>query len=77
MSGNVNVYVERLKVCGTCGRHAVWNDYEDWWLYCPMKTAKRQYHDTYEQKVEMLDACHFTPSRWTPYWTTETEQEDK
>ncbi len=52
---------ERLRVCGTC-RH--WSDslYE-----CKTDTGDERGR---RWDCRQSDPCHFTPSRWTPYWET-------
>ncbi len=52
---------ERLRVCGTCGHIKVWNRCHG----CLVLNEKGIHPVT---SVALTDPCHFTPSRWTPYW---------
>jgi hypothetical protein len=61
----------RLRVCGTCGHVKEESDYEDWWLWCPLRepdAASISLSSTYGRMVEYRDPCHSDPSKWTPYW---------
>lgn len=56
----------RLRVCGTCEEHE--GNYGDEccrsWLGPPVP----YYAYRVPESVNPTDPCHFTPSRWTPYW---------
>jgi|GEM_PF-3147194 len=53
--------VERLKVCGTCD-WAYWRK-----QMCEARDASGK-EQAYIGEIHITDPCHFTPSRWTPYW---------
>lgn len=59
--------VERLRCCGNC-EHLKWanEDFPDdeHFTFCGL-TAERS---TSRIDIWAGDACHFAPSRWTPYW---------
>lgn len=58
---------KRLEVCGTCGEYGDFGEDTN----CGVSAAHipNPYH-AYRPPVvcEPSDACHFSPSKWTPYW---------
>lgn len=63
--------IERLKVCGTCATFSITHDESG---ECA-QSCSAECHDEadwtcgeYECEPDMHDPCHFTPSKWRPYW---------
>jgi hypothetical protein len=71
---------DRLKVCGTCEKF--WDDGDEGEGYiCEDTKADWVYMRDYQgnpvsgRRVDITDTCHFTPSRWTPYWEEPARKE--
>ncbi len=55
--------IERLKVCGTC---FFWQDYAK--NYSPNCNVPTTPDEPWVDYAAPHDHCHFTPSKWRPYW---------
>ncbi len=61
---DLEVDVERLRVCGTCGHHA-YDNMDDGRQFERCRAVRGVV------LVDCYDACHFDESLWTPYWADE------